>query len=238
MTKIGFAVDRGGTFTDVCVFYPDGRTRVLKLLSEDPDNYADAPTEAIRRVLEEEGKQKIPRGTPIPTENIAWIRMGTTVATNALLERKGEPMALLITKGFKENFSLFADRFKELRRQTTDQLKSQGFKDEAIEAECFLHMRYAKTDCAIMTAANFDPADPKTIEKFMENFRSTYKREFGFVLDTRQVQVDDIRVRGIGKSGIEVKDHIEKADDPLGAPKLGNETVISRVDHRVRNCTS
>ncbi|CAJ0926300.1 unnamed protein product, partial [Mesorhabditis belari] len=78
MTKIGFAVDRGGTFTDVCVFYPNGKTRVLKLLSEDPENYADAPTEAIRRVLEEGNKRRDSEGELIPTENIAWIRMGTT----------------------------------------------------------------------------------------------------------------------------------------------------------------
>ncbi|VDM45575.1 unnamed protein product [Toxocara canis] len=98
----GFAIDRGGTFTDVYVKKPDGSCRVLKLLSEDFTNYRDAPTEAIRRVLEEELHIKIPRGCPVPTDNISWIRMGTTVATNALLERKGERCALLITKGFKD----------------------------------------------------------------------------------------------------------------------------------------
>ncbi|PIO59637.1 hydantoinase/oxoprolinase protein [Teladorsagia circumcincta] len=102
MTGFGFAIDRGGTFTDVCVFRPDGTTRVLKVLSEDPANYADAPTEAIRQVLEQETGVSIPRGTPVPADKISWIRMGTTVATNALLERKGERIALLITKGFKD----------------------------------------------------------------------------------------------------------------------------------------
>ncbi|KAK0398342.1 hypothetical protein QR680_002542 [Steinernema hermaphroditum] len=97
----GFAIDRGGTFTDVYVKYPDGKSRVMKLLSEDPSNYPDAPTEAIRRVLSEEYGE-IKRGSKIGIENIAWIRMGTTVATNALLERKGERCALLITKGFKD----------------------------------------------------------------------------------------------------------------------------------------
>uniref|UniRef100_A0A1I7YL10 5-oxoprolinase n=1 Tax=Steinernema glaseri TaxID=37863 RepID=A0A1I7YL10_9BILA len=97
----GFAIDRGGTFTDVYVKYPDGRSRVTKLLSEDPANYPDAPTEAIRRVLSEEYGE-IRRGAKIGIEHIEWIRMGTTVATNALLERKGERCALLITKGFKD----------------------------------------------------------------------------------------------------------------------------------------
>ncbi|TMS37914.1 hypothetical protein L596_004750 [Steinernema carpocapsae] len=97
----GFAIDRGGTFTDVYVKYPNGASRVMKLLSEDPANYPDAPTEAIRRVLSE-ALGDIKRGSRIPTDHIDWIRMGTTVATNALLERKGERCALLITKGFKD----------------------------------------------------------------------------------------------------------------------------------------
>ncbi|CAB3406225.1 unnamed protein product [Caenorhabditis bovis] len=100
--SLGFAIDRGGTFTDVIVFKPNGDVQVLKVLSVDPANYADAPTEAIRRVLEEYTGEKIPRGVPLPTESISWIRMGTTVATNALLERQGERVGLLVTKGFKD----------------------------------------------------------------------------------------------------------------------------------------
>jgi 5-oxoprolinase (ATP-hydrolysing) len=83
-----FAIDRGGTFTDVVARASDGRIRVEKLLSENPGQYEDAALEAIRRVLGEEG------GTA------AEVRMGTTVATNALLERKGERVALAITRGF------------------------------------------------------------------------------------------------------------------------------------------
>ena len=83
-----FAIDRGGTFTDVVARSSDGRQRIEKLLSENPDRYHDAALEAIRRVLEDEG------GT------VAEVRMGTTVATNALLERKGERVALAITRGF------------------------------------------------------------------------------------------------------------------------------------------
>lgn len=99
---LGFAIDRGGTFTDVIVFKPNSEVEVLKVLSVDPANYTDAPTEAIRQVLEREGGKKIPRGVALPTDSISWIRMGTTVATNALLERKGERIGLLITKGFKD----------------------------------------------------------------------------------------------------------------------------------------
>ena len=98
-----FAIDRGGTFTDIFCRLPDGREIVSKLLSEDPSHYPDAPTEGIRRVLEEHDKgggRSYPRSTPVDTSQIGSIRMGTTVATNALLERDGARMALLITKGF------------------------------------------------------------------------------------------------------------------------------------------
>ncbi|KAB2091294.1 hypothetical protein ES319_A03G181900v1 [Gossypium barbadense] len=101
--KLRFCIDRGGTFTDVYAEIPghsDGR--VLKLLSVDPSNYDDAPIEGIRRILEEYTGQKIPRTVKIPTDKIEWIRMGTTVATNALLERKGERIALCVTRGFKD----------------------------------------------------------------------------------------------------------------------------------------
>eukprot|EP00955_Chlamydomonas_euryale_P017456 186650-Chlamydomonas_euryale.AAC.3 len=75
---------------------------VLKLLSVDPANYKDAPREGIRRVLEEATGVPHPRSAPLDTSRIASIRMGTTVATNALLERQGERCALLVTAGFPD----------------------------------------------------------------------------------------------------------------------------------------
>lgn len=92
-----FSIDRGGTFTDVFADCGNGVTTVLKLLSEDPANYADAPREGIRRVLEKVTGIPHPRDRPLDTSRIHSIRMGTTVATNALLERKGERIALVIT---------------------------------------------------------------------------------------------------------------------------------------------
>ena len=100
--KFLFAIDRGGTFTDVFAKCPDGRVKVLKLLSVDPRNYKDAPTEGIRRILESVTGKKYPQNEKINTANIEWIRMGTTVATNALLERKGQRMALVVNKGLKD----------------------------------------------------------------------------------------------------------------------------------------
>ncbi len=87
MTTWQFWIDRGGTFTDVVARQPDGRIVTAKLLSEDPERYDDAAVEAIRRLT---------NGADVPLE----LRIGTTVATNALLERKGEPTCLAITRGF------------------------------------------------------------------------------------------------------------------------------------------
>lgn len=84
-----FWIDRGGTFTDVVARAPDGREVVRKLLSENPGRYADAAVEAVRTILADHGGGEI-----------ASIRMGTTVATNALLERKGAPTVLVVTEGF------------------------------------------------------------------------------------------------------------------------------------------
>src|SRR5579863_171258 len=89
-----FWIDRGGTFTDVIGRRPDAKLVAHKLLSENPEAYGDAAVEGIRRLL------GLKPGEPIPTARIGAVKMGTTVATNALLERKGERTLLLITKGF------------------------------------------------------------------------------------------------------------------------------------------
>jgi len=91
-----FWVDRGGTFTDIVARRPDGSLVTQKLLSEDPGRYSDAAVEGIRRLL------GTPPDEPVPPDRIAVVKMGTTVATNALLERKGEPTVLVITAGFRD----------------------------------------------------------------------------------------------------------------------------------------
>ncbi|KAI1210179.1 Hydantoinase B/oxoprolinase-domain-containing protein [Annulohypoxylon truncatum] len=98
--SVKFAIDRGGTFTDVFAAVPGREDIVLKLLSVDPGSYDDAPAEGIRRVLEIVSGQPVPRGAPIPKDLIHSIRMGTTVATNALLERKGTRHAFVVNQGF------------------------------------------------------------------------------------------------------------------------------------------
>jgi 5-oxoprolinase (ATP-hydrolysing) len=95
-----FWIDRGGTFTDIVAQRPDRSIVLHKLLSENPDRYDDAPLQGIRYLL------GLSDNEPIPADRIAAIKMGTTVATNALLERKGEPTVLITTAGFGDALSI------------------------------------------------------------------------------------------------------------------------------------
>ena len=91
-----FCIDRGGTFTDIVARAPDGRLLTHKLLSENPEAYADAATAGIGDLL------GVARGHTLPTELIESVKIGTTVATNALLERKGDRVLLLVSEGFRD----------------------------------------------------------------------------------------------------------------------------------------
>src|SRR3954470_6125129 len=91
-----FWIDRGGTFTDVVGRRPDGTLTAHKLLSENPEAYRDAAVQGIRDLLGLKG------GEPIPPGRVGAVKMGTTVATNALLERKGDRTLLVTTKGFRD----------------------------------------------------------------------------------------------------------------------------------------
>ena len=95
-----FWIDRGGTFTDIVARRPDGRLVTHKLLSDNPQLYEDAALAGIRALL------GTPPGQPLPIARIAAVKMGTTVATNALLERKGEPTALFITRGLGDQLRI------------------------------------------------------------------------------------------------------------------------------------
>ena len=91
-----FWVDRGGTFTDIVARRPDGTLATHKLLSENPQLYRDAAVAGIRHLL------GLAPGAPITPDRVECVKMGTTVATNALLERKGEPTLLVATRGFRD----------------------------------------------------------------------------------------------------------------------------------------
>jgi len=107
-----FWIDRGGTFTDVVGRRPDGTLAVHKLLSENPGPYRDPAIAGIRHLL------AVPPEEPVPAERISVVRLGTTVATNALLERKGEPTVLVITRGFADALRIaYQDRPRIFDRQ-------------------------------------------------------------------------------------------------------------------------
>src|SRR6187200_2553501 len=91
-----FWIDRGGTFTDVIGRAPDGALKIVKLLSEHPERYDDAALEGIGDLL------GLARGESLPAAEIDAVKMGTTVATNALLERRGAPTVLAISRGFAD----------------------------------------------------------------------------------------------------------------------------------------
>src|ERR1700743_462629 len=91
-----FWIDRGGTFTDIVARHPDSTLSTHKLLSENPERYKDAAVAGIKSVL------GIALDAPIPPGQIEAVKMGTTVATNALLERKGDRTLLLVNKGFAD----------------------------------------------------------------------------------------------------------------------------------------
>ncbi|QOY92439.1 hydantoinase B/oxoprolinase family protein [Massilia sp. UMI-21] len=91
-----FWIDRGGTFTDIVARRPDGQLVTHKLLSENPEQYRDAAVAGIRHLL------GVASGAPVPAGRVEAVKMGTTVATNALLERKGEATLLAITRGFRD----------------------------------------------------------------------------------------------------------------------------------------
>src|SRR3984957_14191797 len=91
-----FWIDRGGTFTDIVARHPDGQLSTHKVLSENPERYKDAAIDGIRSIL------GLSPEDPIPPGQIEAVKMGTTVATNALLERKGDRTLLLVNRGFAD----------------------------------------------------------------------------------------------------------------------------------------
>jgi 5-oxoprolinase (ATP-hydrolysing) len=107
-----FWIDRGGTFTDVVARDPEGRLHRAKLLSEAPERYADAALHGIRGFL------GLAAADPIPAARVASVKMGTTVATNALLERKGEPLVLVTTQGLGQQLRIgYQNRPRLFERQ-------------------------------------------------------------------------------------------------------------------------
>ena len=146
-----FWIDRGGTFTDVIGRAPDGALAAMKLLSENPGVYEDAAIEGIRRHLGED---------EIDPARVGTVRMGTTVATNALLERKGDRTLLLITKGFRDALRLaYQDRPDIFAKEIT--LPEQLY-ERVVEVE-----ERVRADGTVET-----PLDPETVRGALEEAKA------------------------------------------------------------------
>jgi len=146
-----FWIDRGGTFTDVVARRPDGALVAHKLLSENPEAYRDAAVQGIRDLL------GLKPGEAIPSGRIGAIKMGTTVATNALLERKGERTLLVTTRGFRDALKIgYQARPKIFARQI---IKPQMLFERVIEAD-----ERVRADGTIERALDLDALRPALAE--------------------------------------------------------------------------
>lgn len=154
-----FWIDRGGTFTDIVAQRPDGTIVSHKLLSENRSQYEDATLQGIRRVMQ------IADEVPLPVEEIASIKMGTTVATNALLERRGEPTLLCVTSGFGDSLRIgYQARPRLFDRHIVI--------PEPIYAEVLEIDERVDTQGTVLTALEPDRARRELEEKYRAGLRS------------------------------------------------------------------
>ncbi|MBP0031918.1 MAG: hydantoinase B/oxoprolinase family protein [Roseofilum sp. Belize BBD 4] len=154
-------IDRGGTFTDLVALSPEGQTVAHKLLSENPERYADAAIQGIRDLL------GVGADEPIESDRIAVVKMGTTVATNALLERKGDRTVLLITQGFRDALrigyqnrpDLFAQQIQlpellyEEAIEVQERLSAKGQELQPVNREALVPQLQAAYDRGIRSCA-------------------------------------------------------------------------------------
>ncbi|RFU30773.1 hypothetical protein B7463_g5564, partial [Scytalidium lignicola] len=198
---IRIAIDRGGTFTD-CVGNPGtGRMEddvIIKLLSEDPSNYEDAPLEGIRRLMSQFLKREIARGEPLDTSKIESIRMGTTVATNALLERKGEKIAMIVTKGFKDCL--------EIGNQSRPKIFDLAIKKPDVLYECVVEIDervtledYAEDPIRQTTKIEPQGSNPDLVQGLSAEVVRILRRPNE---ETIRKQLENIRKRGVNSIAV------------------------------------
>lgn len=215
--KFGFAIDRGGTFTDVYAECPGGKVRVMKLLSVDPSNYEDAPREGIRRILEQE--TGIRTDGLVDTSKIAWIRMGTTVATNALLERKGARMALLVNEGFKD--LLFIG----------NQARPNIFDLEVVTPEV-LYSKVVEVRCRVVPAMA-TKCQLKDTTLSWKRVKGTTDEEFLIMqeLDEQRLRKDleDLKKDGIESLAVVLAHSYSYAEHEIRVGEIANEVGFAQI---------
>ena len=226
-----FWIDRGGTFTDVVARDPGGQIHVRKLLSADPEHYGDAPLHAIRNLLD------LPAGAPIPEGRVHSVKMGTTLATNALLERKGAPVAFLVTKGFADLLKIgYQDRpdLFALHIEKPQTLEARTIEvDERILTDGQIHTPLDKDGAhnALLSAraSGIDSIAVLLLNSFanpIHEFRiGEIARNLGFSQISLSYQVaNEIKAVGRGDTTLAdayltpiIRDYIARAREALGA---------------------
>ncbi|XP_044745499.1 5-oxoprolinase [Coccinella septempunctata] len=222
--KFQFAIDRGGTFTDVFARCPGGELKVLKLLSEDPQNYNDAPTEGIRRIIQKFTGQKLDRSQPVDNSRIESIRMGTTVATNALLERKGEKMALVINKGFHDILLI------------GNQARPKIFELDIVRSEV-LYSEVVEVDCRVIPAQD-GVCELKNIRDYRKITGATGEDFFVVKeLDREEVyrSLKELKEKGINSISVSLVHSYTVAEQELEVGKIAEELGFSHISlsHKV-----
>lgn len=132
-----------------------------------------------------------------------------------------------------ENFSYFDARLSDLADQCREELSNQGFSNDHIFLEPYLHMRYDGTDCALMCGPSGGDGNSPKHGDFLKTFVERYKSEFGFVIQKKNVIVDDIRVRGIGKTDLHQENEIQKSElspKPVSTTKVFFEEGYQDTD--------
>ncbi len=211
MTQWHFWIDRGGTFTDIVARAPDGSIQTRKVLSENPGAYDDAALEGIRRFL------GIGSRDPIPAERIAAVKMGTTVATNALLERKGERTLLVTTKGLGDQLEIGYQARPDIfarRIVKPDMLYSQVIEaDERVRADGSIEMPLDMTRLRTALEAAFSDGFRSVAIVFMhayafpahERAAAKLARDLGFEQVSASYEVSPL-IKFVGRGDTTVAD--------------------------------
>ncbi len=235
-----FWVDRGGTFTDIVAKTPDGDLRTHKVLSENPEVYKDAAVHGIRELLDLEPQAEIPSGM------INAVKMGTTVATNALLERKGERTLLLITKGLRDLLRIgyqnrpklfdlnieLPDLLYEEAVEVSERVNAEGEVLDALDLdqarralEAAFAAGYRSVAVALMHSYRF-PAHEKTLGELAE--------EVGFTQVSLSHQVSPL-IKLVSRGDTAVVDaylspilrrYVQQVSDALGTAKGGCDRLM------------
>src|SRR5689334_6472934 len=235
-----FWIDRGGTFTDVVGRRPDGTLVAHKLLSENPEAYTDAAVQGIRDLL------GLKAGEAIPAGRVGAVKMGTTVATNALLERKGERTLLLITKGFRDALKIgYQARPKIFARHIIkpDMLYERVAEvDERVRADGTVEKEpNIPAVCADLVAAKADGINAVAIV-FMHAYRhpehekliATLAREMGFAQVSVSHEVSPL-IKLVGRGDTTVVDaylspilrrYVAQVDSQLDATNSGARLML------------